>query len=181
MDTNNIYLFKALDAYPYNLEEAIEALNYALSYNDKDTEALLLMGKIYGYHLQNYKRAIAYFSEALTIDLENPKIYPDYLYMLIYNEDFSEAQKLLDFAFTIKATNKGMLYNIKGYLYEAQKQYKKAFKAFKEAEKIACNNDFATYIKGEKQRVKNKMLKKKNKKKKKNHKRKEKKKNRSKK
>ena len=42
----NNYLFKALDAYPYDLEETIEALTYALSYDEKNTVALCLMGRV---------------------------------------------------------------------------------------------------------------------------------------
>ena len=34
--TNN-YIFKALENYPYDLEEVMEALNYALSADDKNT------------------------------------------------------------------------------------------------------------------------------------------------
>ncbi len=182
MDTSNIYLFKALDAYPFNLEEAVESLNYALSYNEKDTEALILMGNIYGFQLQNYKKAIGYYSEAMAVEVENPKVYPNYAYMLICCEEYKEAQKLLDFALTVKGTDKAVLHQINGQLFEKQMRYKQAIKAFKKAQKLGGNNDFIEFVKQEKQRVKDKMPNKKKKKKRsKKQKRKEKKKNRSKK
>lgn len=43
--TTDKYIFQALDAYPYNLEETVESLNYALSYDDKNAVALCLMGE----------------------------------------------------------------------------------------------------------------------------------------
>lgn len=45
---SNKYVLKALDAYPYNLEEASESLEYALSYDSEDTTALCLMGRMHG-------------------------------------------------------------------------------------------------------------------------------------
>ena len=53
----NNYIFKALDAYPYELEKATEAINYALSYNEKDTMALCLKGRIYAETLKDYDKA----------------------------------------------------------------------------------------------------------------------------
>ena len=43
--TNN-YVFKALENYPYDLEEVMEALSYALSNDDNNTMALTLMGNL---------------------------------------------------------------------------------------------------------------------------------------
>lgn len=40
------YLFQAMDNYPYCLEETIESLDYALSYDDKNVTALCLYARI---------------------------------------------------------------------------------------------------------------------------------------
>lgn len=181
--TSNIYLFKALDAYPFQLEETIEALNYALSYDDKNVVALCLMANLHADSLNDYETAKYYFEAAVASDMEMPNIYPDYIYTLLVNEDFEEAQKLIDFAKTLKATDKAVLELLQGYVYEAMANYKAAIKAFKLALKKARNNYFGSFVNGELERVKKKLPKKKKKRKKKNkkNKRKEKKKNRSKK
>lgn len=44
--TKNKYYFEALDNYPYNLPDCLEALNYALSYDPEDADSLCLMGSI---------------------------------------------------------------------------------------------------------------------------------------
>jgi len=184
-NTHNIYLFKALDAYPFNLEETIESLNYALSYDPNNAEALLLMAKIFSYQLQDYESAKHYFEAAMTNNMEMVKLYPDYVFALLNNEDFLEAQRLLEYALKVKGTNKGVLQLLQGQLFEGMFEYKLAVKAFKEAKKLSNNNDFANHIKGEIARVKGKLPKKKKSKNKckksKKYKRKEKKKNRSKK
>ena len=70
MDIHNMYLFKALDAYPYSLEETMESLNYALSYDPENAEALLLMAKVRAYQLRDYEGAKHYFELAMTQNME---------------------------------------------------------------------------------------------------------------
>lgn len=159
MDNNlhNSYLFQALDAYPYNLEETLEALNYALSYNSSDAHALYLMGRVYAEQLEEYETAKAYFAEAVAKQLEKTIVYPHYISTLLMNEDYEEAQKLIDFALTVKGTDKARIKLLQGYLFEYQKEYKKAIKVFKEANKMATNDNFIDYVEKCISRAKNKM------------------------
>ncbi|ULC59536.1 hypothetical protein MBM09_00820 [Flaviramulus sp. BrNp1-15] len=154
---HNSYVFQALDAYPYNLEETLEALNYALSYNEKDAQALCLMGRVYAEQLKNYETAKHYFAEAVTQHMEMPKTYPYYIQTLLWNEDYVEAQKLLDFAQTVKGVDKALLELMQGILFEKLGQFKVAIKIFKRAKKTATNNGFIDYVDNELSRVKKKM------------------------
>ncbi len=162
------YLFQALDAYPYNLEEAVESLNYALSYDDKNPIALCLMGQIYAENLRNYEIAKEYYQQALAEDMYALDVYPKYIDVLLWNEDYKEAERLIDFALTLKGTDKAILYLKKGILFEQKKQYKKALKLLKIAKVHTYNNYFMSDIEGDEKRIKDKMPKnKKNPKKKK--------------
>ncbi len=154
---HNPYLFKALAAYPYDLEETMEALNYALSYDDQNVQALCLLGKVYANDLNEYELAKSCFEKAMASNLEIPSIYPDYLYTLIRNEDLKEAQKLLDFAMRIKGVDKVYLMLIQGQLFEVQKQFKAALVQFKKAKKSALNNHFKRFVNDEISRVKEKL------------------------
>ena len=69
MKTVDKYLFQALDNYPYSLEETIESLDYALSYNNKNVMALCLYGRVQSEQLQDYEAAKVYFQEALAINI----------------------------------------------------------------------------------------------------------------
>lgn len=151
------YLFQALDAYPYNLEEAVESLNYALSYDEKNPIALSLLGQIYAESLKNYEVAKEYYQQALAEDMYALDVYPKYINVLLWNEDYVEAEKLVDFALTVKGTDKAMLYLKKGILFEQKKNYKKALKCLKLAKENAYNNHFINNIKEEEERIKNKM------------------------
>jgi len=165
-NTNNPYLFKALDAYPFELDTAVEALNYALSYDPENTEALYLMADLYGYQLGDYETAKSFYEMVLSINLNIPKVYPDYLYILIKNEDFAEAQKLLAFALKVKATDKPLFRLLQGQLMEKQGTLKPALQAYKEAKKKGQNTMFINFAKSEITRVKEKLPKRKKSKKK---------------
>lgn len=159
METNlhNSYLFKAMDAYPYNLEETLEALNYALSYNNRDAHALCLMARVHAEQLHDYKTAKQYYAEALAEGLDVHHIYPHYIQTLLWNDDFKEAEKLIAYAFKVKGIDKGLLLLKKGQLYEATGNYKLAITTLKEAKKGGLNNSFVDYAKSEISRVKNKI------------------------
>ncbi|WP_278022042.1 hypothetical protein [Flavobacterium ginsengisoli] len=120
MKTIDKYLFQALDNYPYSLEETIESLDYAFSYDSKNTMVLCLYGRIQAEQLMNYEEAKSYFQEALAINIHALEVYPYYLQTLIVNGDYEEAQKLIDFALTIKGINKAMIFVKKAVLLEVQ-------------------------------------------------------------
>ncbi len=163
----NPYLIKALDAYPFDLEGAVENLQYALSYEPKNVKALTLMGRLYTELFKEYEEAKSFFEEALAEDVFAIEVYPFYLNVLILNEDYKEAFKLVDFALTIKGIDKGMIYRCEAFAFEKQGRYKKALKSLKKAKIHSYNEDFNYCIGNDKSRVKGKMPKVKTKKKKK--------------
>jgi len=154
---HNNYLFKAMDAYPYELEETLEALNYALSYNNKDAQALCLMGRVYAEQLKDYETAKHYFAEAVAQHMELANTYPYYIQTLLWNSDYDEAEKLITFAMTIKATDKALLQLLQGILFEKRGQFKAAIKTLKAANTMATNNCFTDYVRQEISRVKKKI------------------------
>ena len=161
------YVFQALDAYPYNLEETIESLHYALSYDDKNPMTLCLMGRVYAEQLGDYEMAKTYYEKALAEDIHVINIYPKYVNVLLWNEDYAEAEKLIAFALTVKGTDKAVLYLKKAILCEQKREYTTALIALKEAKVFAYNSHFINELDTEKSRIKSKMPKKKKSKKKK--------------
>jgi len=166
MKTIDKYLFQALDNYPYSLEETIESLDYAFSYDAKNTMVLCLYGRIQAEQLMNYEEAKLYFQEALAINIHALEVYPYYLQTLILNEDYDEAQKLIDFALTVKGINKSDIYVKRAILFEVQQEFKKALKEIKNAKLYSLQFAFECNITEVEKRIKGKidLLKKKKKK-----------------
>ena len=135
------YLFQALDNYPYSLEETIESLDYAMSYDAKNTTALCLYGRIQTEQLLNYEEAKRYFQEALAINIDAVAVYSYYIETLLLNEDYEEASKLIDFAMTIKGINKMVILLKKVQLLERQQDIKGAIKLMKEVKLVSFAND----------------------------------------
>lgn len=166
MDTNllNNYVLKAIDAYPYNLEETVENLNYALSYEKDNAYALFLMGRLQAEQFGDYEKAKHYYAEALANKLDFQKVYSHYILVLLWNEDYDEALKLIDFALTVKGVYKSEIHLYEGYVFECLQKYKKALKTLKHAKKLGYNNGYINFIDSEIKRIKNKMTPKKTKK-----------------
>ena len=160
----NNYLFQAIDAYPYDLQETVESLQYALSYNPTNTKALCLMGQVYAEQLHNYEMAKTYYQEALAENIHAIAVYKHYINTLLWNEDYKEAEKLINFAFTVKGIDKAMLYLKKAQLFERKKAYKRALQHIKKAEEYSYDGDCKYTLSKEKSRIKAKMPKKKKKK-----------------
>lgn len=158
--TNN-YVFKALENYPYDLEEVMEALNYALSYDNKNTMALTLLGRVYAEKLYKYEEAIVYYKQALAENMYAFEVYEPYIRVLLWNEDYKEAEDFIDFALTVKGSDKAILYLKKAILYEQKKEYKKALTFIKKAKSNAYNSEFMKTVNEEKSRIKEKLPKKK--------------------
>lgn len=151
------YIFKALENYPYDLEEVMEALNYALSNDDKDTMALTLMGRVYAEKLYKYEEAVVYFKQALAENIYAFEVYTPYINTLLWNEDFKEVEEFIDFGLTVKGSDKAVLYLKKANLYEQLRDYEKALSFIKLAKEYTFNSDFMVDVMIEKDRIKGKM------------------------
>ncbi len=153
----NSYLFKAMDAYPYNIEETMEALNYALSYHPEDAQALFLMGKVYAHQFEDMQTAVQYFEAAMMQNMELTPLYPEYAYALMRLESYKEAERLLEYALKVIGVDKARMYLIKGQLLECLGEFKTAVKTLKQAKKMGKNNDFISLVNAEMKRIKDKL------------------------
>ncbi|PWH83778.1 hypothetical protein DIS18_04285 [Algibacter marinivivus] len=145
METN-LYLCRAIEAYPYELAKAVEALNFALSYEPNNVKALHLIAKVQSEQFGDYKAAKGYYENVLAVNIDYPDVYPDFIRFLINNDDFSEAQKLIDFALTIKGIDKAGVKLAQGYLYEALSEFEKAEGALKETKMFGLNSEFDYFV-----------------------------------
>jgi tetratricopeptide (TPR) repeat protein len=130
---SNNYVFKALDYFPHNLGDTMEALNYALSYDEKNITALILAGRVYAEYAYDYNKARYYFNKALEVDLNSPFVYP-YLAQLHFDErNIASAKRVIQYGIKIKGADKSQLYQILALCYEFEGNCKKGIKTLKKA------------------------------------------------
>ncbi|SIT16648.1 hypothetical protein SAMN05421786_10782 [Chryseobacterium ureilyticum] len=131
--TKNKYYFEALDYFPYNMSECLDALNYALSYEPEDADSLCLMGRVYSEVLKDYETGKKYFEEAMQSNIANVNTPKFYIECLLSNEDYEEAEKLIEYALKMKGIDKAEILNCKSLLSERKGDNKKALEILKEA------------------------------------------------
>lgn len=160
MKTVDKYLFQALDNYPFNLEETVESLDYALSYDDKNTMALCLYARVYAEQLLNYEEAKTLFERAIGININAIEVYPFYIQTLLLNEDWEEAEKVIDFSVTIKGINKVEILLKRVLLLELKREFKKAQKTIKEIKLLLIDSDYNYLLEETEKRLNDKLGKK---------------------
>jgi len=159
--TKNKYYFEALDNYPYSLPDCLEALNYALSYDPEDADSLCLMGRIYSEVVIDYEKAKLYFEEAMQCNVANLNTPKYYIKCLLDNEDFQEAQKLIEYSLKIKGIDKMTVWLYRSLLSEKRGSFANALKFLDEAEKYCFDEYSHNMIKDRRKFIKSKMPKKK--------------------
>lgn len=158
-NTYSKYLYQAMDAYPYNLEETIEALTYAISYDDNNALALGLLARVHAEQLKQYKSAISLYNRALKVNLHEVSLYPHFINALLWNEDWEQAQKLINFALKVKGVDKGLMHLKQALLFEYKGQYKKSIKWAERARELTFNDAQINHIDSEIKRFKRKLTK----------------------
>ena len=153
------YYLKAFDQYPYDLAEFLEAINYALSYDENDADANCLMGRYYMEHLYKFDQAKHYFEKALSNDINHIQTYYYFIRWAIDVEELNTAKRLIKFAATIPGVCQATLIHRRGSIAEKNGKFKKALKHYQQAINLTIYNSDSTYFKNEKARVKNKITK----------------------
>jgi len=137
--------------------EACEALNYALSYDENHCASWCLLGEIYAKHLGLYEEAFACFDKVIAIDYTYEKVYKSYIKYLIWANKIERAEKLIAYAFTLKETGKAPLFWLSSYIEEIKGNYTTCFKLLKKAKKYTYNEDYFYFIEDEEKRIKKKV------------------------
>jgi tetratricopeptide (TPR) repeat protein len=158
--TKNKYYFEALDNYPYSLPDCLEALNYALSHDPEDADSLCLMGRIYSEVVIDYEKAKLYFEEAMQCNVANLNTPKYYIKCLLDNEDFHEAQKLIEYSLKIKGIDKMTLWLYRSLLSEKRGSLANALKFLDEAEKYCFDEISHNTVRDRRKFIKSKIPKK---------------------
>jgi len=143
---SNTYFFKAMDKYPYELEQTIENLNYAHSYDENNADVNWLMGQFHMNELMDYETAQFHFETALASNIDHIKSHYSLIWLCISTDEFEKAIKLIEFAESVKGIKKTYLHLYSAYIFEKQGNFKQAKKLLKKAiATTICLNDLNFY------------------------------------
>jgi tetratricopeptide (TPR) repeat protein len=162
----NTYYLKALDSYPYDLPDFLEAIDYALSYDEMHADANYLMGRFCMEQLQKFKEAQWHFEAALASDLDHVLTYYHYIKLCVLTNQLDKAKRLIHRAKMVFGISKTELWHREGIILEMEKDYKRAMKKFKKAKQNAVYEEDCQFYSAEIKRLESKMPKRKKKRKK---------------
>ena len=159
MDLNQAdqYYLKAADYYPYNLEFAIENLNYALSYDDEHPSANCLSGMIYMYHLKDFEKAAKCFYNSLSGDINYPETYKHYSLLRLWQGEYERAQKIIDRGMHVRGMDKTALLILQSIKHEWQGDFSEAKKVLLRAKLMSIDSDKIEQIDASISRIKSKL------------------------
>jgi len=151
------YYIKAIDEYPYNLEESIENLNYALSYDPDHVGALYLMGRLFMEYLDEWNTAEEYFQKAISIDPTNYKVNCTYAKLLITFREYEKAEKLIQFTRSLRGNDPTRILFVEAFLYEHQGRLAEAVEILETAKNYAFTDSVIDEIEADLNRVQKKI------------------------
>ena len=152
----NDYYLKALEHYPWELSDFLEAINYALSYDEDHADAHCLFGRFYMEQLNKFNDAVYHFERALSADIDHIQTYYAFIRLTIQTEDYRKAHKLLEYASKIPGVDRSYLKHFEAIILEKQGHLKNSEKKLKELLKDETCNWVRDYVKKELNRVKEK-------------------------
>lgn len=157
------YYLKAKDCYPYEIEEALEALDYGLSYDDGHAGLLVLKGEIYHTDLKRYNTAIECFELALYHDATFTETYYPYIKLLTETEELTRAEALIKKAFSVKGIDRSRLWYLQAMVLEKQGNFAGALDLLDNSRLYCQSKDCFSFYTDEARRIKKKSKKKKEK------------------
>lgn len=151
---SNKYYLKALEAYPYDLTDTMESLDYALSYDSEHAGAHCLLGQLNMEQLKQYEKAKYHFDQALINDVNYTVTYEYYSLLFIYKQEYEKALKLINYALRIPSINRAIMKHREAIISEHLNELKKAKKMMKQAYHDSCDEEERSFIKLELDRIK---------------------------
>jgi len=157
LELSDQYYLKAAGNYKYDIDEALESLKYALSYDPEHAPAHCLSGKICGTYLMSYEKAFHHLELALIYDPYFPDTYYTYPFLLIQSSEFARADQVIKQGMEIKGVDKSSLLMLSGQSHEVKGNFYFAKASLKRARIMTNSCDRMHYIDTSIKRVNKKM------------------------
>lgn len=140
------YYLTARDNYPYDMPEAIEALEYGLSYDDCHAGLLTLKGEICYKDLRRFDEATTCFELALAYEPEYVDAHYEYIRFLLRMGYTEKAKARAEAAMQVHGIDKATLMYQLSLALEKEEKYHAAINQIRKARMLCqCSDDFPFY------------------------------------
>ena len=148
------YLIKALDAYPYNMDEVCESLNYALSYDEDCDKAWCLHGKVMANYLKDYASAEESLMRSLSINPQHMEALIELMWLYLGQDRLDELDRCLQEFKKIRGADQALAYRFESILHERNNRLSESIESIKTARTYTYNKAFDDFLVEERNRLK---------------------------
>ena len=162
MDNLNIadtYFLKASDNYGYNMNEVVENIGYALSYNEEHAPTWCLQGRLMMDEMKNFHEAKRCFENAIFYNPSYIETYKYYTLLLIWTGDFEKAQIIINKGKRIKGMPLCVTIHRSAMIHELNGRIGEAIRILKKGELFSLNKFEYDFFHNEVNRLKRKVSK----------------------
>jgi len=150
------YFLKASDYYAHDMEQTVESLNYALSYDEMHPAANCLMGRLLMEKLKRFSEALHCFERALIEDPKYVDTYKYYSQLLIWMGKLDKAEKIIKQGMTKTGMPKLIMIKRLANVLEVKGKIKQAILENKRGRLLSTGQFDYDYFHGEIKRLKQK-------------------------
>lgn len=150
------YYIKASDVYPYDIEETLENLEYALSYNTDHVAANTLMGVLRMESFHDYAGAEEHFCIAMAADPSSADTCMKYVNLLLKLRKTTKAGRVLDYLDKLEGAQPDRVLAARGRICELQKNFGQALYYLRQAMLECFDSDYITFLEEEISRIESK-------------------------
>ncbi len=150
------YFLKALDNYTFDIEQTVESLNYALSYDEQHPAANCLLGRLLMEKLKRFPEAKHCFERALIEDPNYVDTYKFYSQLLIWMGDLEKAETIIEKGISKVGMPKLIMIKRKAAILEARGLVQEAIKENKRGRLLSSGQFDFEHFHGEVKRLKRK-------------------------
>lgn len=150
------YYLKAKENYPYEMEVALEALEYGLSYDDTHAPLLTLKAEIYYNDLRRLDAAMECLEAALYHDSFYTEAHYLYLRILIETGEVVRAEKHISKALNVRGIDKGKIWHQEALILEQRGLLEEAIDKLAEAKRYSQTKDCFSFYSSETKRIRKK-------------------------
>lgn len=151
------YYTKAEGAYPWQLDDVIENLNYALNYDSEHVQSLCLKGRLFMYQFKEYPAAEACFQRALFSNVTYPDTYKYYSLLKIWQCDLDKASEIIKRGKRVGGMDQGTMLLHEALILESRGSFHSAQKFMKKAKLVSLEPDKLERIEENLKRIKSKI------------------------
>ncbi|MES2704910.1 MAG: hypothetical protein V4649_19900 [Bacteroidota bacterium] len=156
MNAADKYFLKAKEKYPYEVDDALESLDYGLSHDGDHAGLLTMKGNIYYEDLKQFDAARECYELALINDNAYVEAYYGYIRFTLTMSDYARAERLVIAALQVKGIDLATIYYYEALLREKQQSFGKAVKSLAKAREHCTVKKTYSFYEEEAERIEQK-------------------------